>query len=213
MMHLSRLAEEMILWTSKQFDFVSLPEELTTGSSIMPQKRNPDAAELVRGKTGRVFGDLLSLLTTMKGLPLAYNKDSQEDKEPVFDAAKTLAICLQIMTKMVEGMQAKPENMLAAVKAGFPTATDFADWLVQNLNMPFRDAHHITGRAVKLAEGKNCGLEDLSLAELQGIEPRVTQAIFGVLTVESSVKSRKSYGGTAPENVTAQVKKAKSELA
>lgn len=212
MMHLSRLAEEMILWTSKQFDFVTLPQELTTGSSIMPQKRNPDAAELVRGKTGRVFGDLLSLLTVMKGLPLAYNKDSQEDKEPVFDAAETLAICLQIMTKMVEGIQAKPEKMLAAAKAGFPTATDFADWLVKNLSIPFRDAHHITGRAVVLAEGKNCGLEDLSLAELQTIEPRVTQDVFAVLSLEASVKSRTSYGGTAPENVVAQVKAARGEL-
>ena len=212
MVHLSRLAEEMVLWTSKQFDFVTLPEELTTGSSIMPQKRNPDAAELVRGKTGRVFGDLFTLLTVMKGLPLAYNKDSQEDKEPVFDAAETLAICLQIMTKMVEGMQAKPVKMLAAAKAGFPTATDFADWLVKNLGIPFRDAHHITGRAVKLAEDKNCGLEDLSLAELQSIEPRITQDVFAVLSLEASVKSRTSYGGTAPENVAAQVKAARGEL-
>jgi len=212
MMHLSRLAEEMIIWTSKQFDFVTLPEELTTGSSIMPQKRNPDAAELVRGKTGRVFGDLFTLLTVMKGLPLAYNKDSQEDKEPVFDAAKTLAICVQIMTKMVDGLKAKPEKMFAAAKAGFPTATDFADWLVKNLNMPFRDAHHVTGRAVKLAESKNCGLEDLSIEELQGIEPGVSEDVFNVLTLESSVKSRKSYGGTAPENVLEQVQAAKKEL-
>lgn len=212
MMHLSRLAEEMIVWTSKQFDFVTLPEELTTGSSIMPQKRNPDAAELVRGKTGRVYGDLLALLTVMKGLPLAYNKDSQEDKEPVFDTAKTLAICLQIMTKMVEGLTAKPEKMKASAAAGFPTATDFADWLVNNLNMPFRDAHHVTGRAVKLAEGKNCALEDLSLAELQKIEPRVNDSVFEILTLESSVNSRTSYGGTAPENVAAQVAKAKAEL-
>ncbi len=212
MMHLSRLAEEMIVWTSKQFDFATLPEELTTGSSIMPQKRNPDAAELVRGKTGRVYGDLVALLTVMKGLPLAYNKDSQEDKEPVFDTAKTLAICLQIMTKMVEGMQPKPEKMLAATTAGFPTATDFADWLVKNLNMPFRDAHHATGKAVKLAEKKECGLEDLSLVELQEIDASITEEIFEVLTVQSSVKSRVSYGGTAPSNVLEQVEKAKAEL-
>lgn len=209
-MHLSRLAEEMVIWTSKQFNFVALPEEYTTGSSIMPQKRNPDAAELVRGKTGRVYGNLVSLLTTMKGLPLAYNKDSQEDKEPVFDTADTLQDCLAVMIGMVEGMSANPEAMLAATKAGFPTATDFADWLVRELNIPFRNAHHITGEAVVKAEQKNCGLEELSLEELQKIEPKITKDIFKVLSVENSVKSRKSFGGTAPENVLAQIKAAKN---
>jgi len=211
MMHLSRLAEEMVIWTSKQFDFIKLPEEFTTGSSIMPQKRNPDAAELVRGKTGRVYGDLMGLLTTMKGLPLAYNKDSQEDKEPVFDAAETLEDCLAVMIGMIEGMSANKEKMRAAAKQGFPTATDFADWLVRELNIPFRDAHHITGQAVKLAEEKNCGLEDLSLDELQEIHTDINDGIFAVLSVENSVNSRTSYGGTAPANVLAQIKSAKKE--
>ena len=209
MMHLSRLAEELVIWTSKQFGFVNLPEEFTTGSSIMPQKRNPDAAELVRGKTGRTYGNLISLLTTMKGLPLAYNKDSQEDKEPVFDTSETLANSLAVMIGMIEGLTADKEKMLEAAKQGFPTATDFADWLVREIDVPFREAHHITGKAVVKAEEKNCGLEDLSLEELQEIEPKITEGIFEVLTVENSVKSRKSYGGTAPENVLEQIKKAR----
>lgn len=211
-MHLSRLAEELVVWTSKQFNFVSLPEEYTTGSSIMPQKRNPDAAELVRGKTGRVYGALNTLLTVMKGLPLAYNKDSQEDKEPVFDAAKTMQVCLKVMSGMINGMSANKEAMLAATKAGFPTATDFADWLVRELGIPFRDAHHITGAAVKLAEEKQCGLEGLSLEELQSIKPEITDSVFEVLSVESSVNSRKSHGGTAPEMVKLQVEAAKLQL-
>lgn len=212
MMHLSRLAEEMVIWCSAQFKFVTLSDKYTTGSSIMPQKRNPDAAELVRGKTGRVYGSLVALLTTMKGLPLAYNKDMQEDKEPVFDAAETLQICIKVTEGMILDMKVNAENMLRAASSGFSTATDFADWLVRELNIPFRDAHHITGKAVKLAEEKKCDLPDLSLAELQAIEPRITDKIFGVLGVENSVKSRKSYGGTAPDNVLAQVKKAQEEL-
>jgi argininosuccinate lyase len=212
MMHLSRLAEEMVIWCSAQFKFVTLSDKYTTGSSIMPQKRNPDAAELVRGKTGRVYGSLVALLTTMKGLPLAYNKDMQEDKEPVFDAAETLQICIKVTEGMILDMKVNAENMFKAASSGFSTATDFADWLVRELNIPFRDAHHITGKAVKLAEEKKCDLPDLSLAELQAIEPRITDKIFGVLGVENSVKSRKSYGGTAPDNVLAQVKKAQEEL-
>jgi len=212
MMHLSRLAEELIIWSSKQFNFIQLSEKFTTGSSIMPQKRNPDAAELVRGKTGRVYGDLMGLLTVMKSLPLAYNKDSQEDKEPVFDAAETLEICLKVSAGMIADLTVNKENMLKAASAGFPTATDFADWLVRNLNIPFRDAHHITGRAVKLSEEKNCGLEELSLGELQALQDGITIDIFNVLTPEASVKSRKSYGGTAPDNVLEQTRKAKVEL-
>lgn len=212
MMHLSRLSEELIIWSSKQFDFIKLSEKFTTGSSIMPQKRNPDAAELVRGKTGRVYGDLVSLLTTMKALPLAYNKDSQEDKEPVFDAAETLEICLKVTAGMIADLTVNTEKMLESVSAGFPTATDFADWLVRKVNIPFRDAHHITGKAVRLAEEKECTLEELSLGELQAIEGRITMDIYNYLTVEASAKSRTSYGGTAPDNVAAQVEIAKKEL-
>ena len=212
MMHLSRLSEELIIWSSKQFNFIKLSEKFTTGSSIMPQKRNPDAAELVRGKTGRVYGDLIGLLTVMKALPLAYNKDSQEDKEPVFDAAETLEICLKVTAGMIADLTVNNDEMLASVSAGFPTATDFADWLVRRLNIPFRDAHHITGKAVRLAEEKTCGLEELSLAELQAIEPRIDMRIYDVLTVQASVASRQSYGGTAPNLVKEQVEKAKQEL-
>ncbi len=213
MMHLSRLSEELITWSSKQFDFIRLSEKFTTGSSIMPQKRNPDAAELVRGKTGRVYGNLIGLLTVMKALPLAYNKDSQEDKEPVFDAAETLEICLKVSAGMIADLTVNTEKMLSSVTAGFPTATDFADWLVRKLNIPFRDAHHITGKAVRIAEEKNCGLEEISLGELQAIEPRIDMRIYDVLTVQASVASRQSYGGTAPNMVKAQVEKAKKELA
>ncbi len=212
MMHLSRLAEEIVIWCSAQFKFVTLSDKFTTGSSIMPQKRNPDAAELVRGKTGRVYGSLITLLTVMKALPLAYNKDMQEDKEPVFDAAETLQICLKVMAGMLLDMKVNSENMLKSASAGFATATDFADWLVRELNIPFRDAHHITGKAVKLAETKGVDISGLSLEDLQKIEPKITGNIFTVLGVENSVKSRKSYGGTAPDEVLKQVKKAKEEL-
>jgi argininosuccinate lyase len=199
--HLSRFAEELIIWSSSQFGFVKLSEAFTSGSSIMPQKRNPDGAELVRGKSGRVYGALMGLLTTCKGLTLAYNKDLQEDKEPVFDAAQTLSICLQVTTGMVADFTANKERMRESAMSGYSTATDLADWLVRSLNMPFRDAHHVTGRVVKAAEAKSCRLDELELSDMQTVEPRITKAVFDVLSVEASVKSRKSYGGTAPDLV------------
>lgn len=204
--HLSRFAEELIIWSSSQFGFIRLSESFTSGSSIMPQKRNPDGAELVRGKSGRVFGALLSLLTTCKGLTLAYNKDLQEDKEPVFDAAATLAICLQVTTGMVGDFTANTARMRESALSGYSTATDLADWLVRVLGIPFRDAHHITGRAVKLAEGKGVRLDELTLAEMQSIHPGITEDVFSVLTVEASVASRTSHGGTAPQNVKNAIK-------
>ncbi len=202
--HLSRFAEEIVLWATPQFGFAALSDKFSTGSSIMPQKRNPDAAELVRGKSGRVIGALTGLLVVMKGLPLAYSKDMQEDKEGVFDALQTLSLCLAAMTGMVEDLAPDTRRMEAAAGAGFATATDLADWLVRELGMPFRDAHHVTGRLVALAAARNLGLEQLSLEDLQGIEPRLTQAVFEVLGVGNSVASRTSYGGTAPDNVRAQ---------
>ena len=200
-MHLSRLAEEIVIWSTPQFGFVRLSDGFSTGSSIMPQKRNPDAAELVRGKTGRVFGALIGLLTVMKGLSMTYAKDMQEDKELVFGAADTLSLCLAAMTGMVSDMTIDPVKMRAAAASGFATATDLADWLVRTLKVPFREAHHITGRIVKAAETRGVELTDLPLAEMQKIEPRITDAVFGVLTVEASVASRISFGGTAPGNV------------
>ena len=173
-MHLSRFAEEIVLWTTPQFGFVRLSDAFSTGSSIMPQKRNPDAAELVRGKTGRIFGALLGLLTVMKGLPLAYSKDMQEDKEGAFDAFRTLALCLAAMTGMVEDMTPEPKRMKAAAGAGYATATDLADWLVQALKIPFRDAHHVTGRIVALAAKRGAPLEKLTLDEMRSVEPRIT---------------------------------------
>ncbi len=202
--HLSRFAEEIVLWATPQFGFAALSDKFSTGSSIMPQKRNPDAAELVRGKSGRIIGALTGLLVVMKGLPLAYSKDMQEDKEGVFDALQTLSLCLAAMTGMVEDLAPDTRRMEAAAGAGFATATDLADWLVRELGMPFRDAHHVTGRLVALAAARNLGLEQLSLEDLQGIEPRLTQAVFEVLGVGNSVASRTSYGGTAPDNVRAQ---------
>ena len=199
--HLSRLAEEIVLWSTPQFGFVALSDKFSTGSSIMPQKRNPDAAELVRAKIGRVVGALAGLTLVMKGLPLAYSKDMQEDKEPLFDAADSLALALAAMAGMVADMTVRPERLRAAASAGFATATDLADWLVRTLDVPFRQAHHITGRLVKLAEGKGVDLAGLSLAEMKSVEPRLTEAVFGVLGVEHSVASRTSFGGTAPENV------------
>ena len=207
--HLSRLAEEIVLWTSAQFAFVRLSDAYTTGSSIMPQKRNPDAAELVRGKTGRVIGALNALLIMMKGLPLTFSKDMQEDKEPTFDAADTLAVCLAAMAGMVADMKPNVAAMHAAAAVGFATATDLADWIVRSLGLPFRRAHHITGSLVKLAEDKGKRLSDLSLAEMQSVESRITRAVYDVLTVERSVASRVSYGGTAPANVRRQVKAAR----
>ena len=204
--HLSRFAEEIVLWTTPQFGFVRLSDAFSTGSSIMPQKRNPDAAELVRGKTGRIFGALLGLLTVMKGLPLAYSKDMQEDKEGSFDAFRSLALCLAAMTGMIEDITPDPKRMKAAAGAGYATATDLADWLVQALKIPFRDAHHITGRIVALAADRGVALEKLTLDEMQSVEPRITVEAFRVLGVERSVKSRISYGGTAPANVRRQAR-------
>ena len=205
--HLSRLAEEIVLWATPQFGFATLSDKFTTGSSIMPQKRNPDAAELVRGKSGRVIGALNGLLIVMKGLPLTYSKDMQEDKEGTFDALQTLSLCLAAMTGMIGDLKPDTEKMKAAAGAGYATATDLADWLVRSLGMPFRDAHHVTGRLVAIASGKGVALEKLALAEMQGVEPRITGEIFAVLGVEHSVKSRVSYGGTAPANVKAQARR------
>ncbi|HEX9169760.1 MAG TPA: argininosuccinate lyase, partial [Roseiarcus sp.] len=196
--HLSRFAEEIVLWTTPQFGFVRLSDAFTTGSSIMPQKRNPDAAELVRGKTGRIVGALIGLLTVMKGLPLAYSKDMQEDKEGVFDAFHTLPLSIAAMTGMVEDLTPDPKRMKAAAGAAHATATDLADWLVRALHMPFREAHHVTGRIVALAASRSVALEKLTLEEMKTIEPRITQEAFGVLGVDRSVRSRTSYGGTAP---------------
>ena len=210
--HLSRLAEEIVVWSSAQFRFVSLSESFSTGSSIMPQKRNPDAAELVRAKAGRIIGALTGLSVVMKGLPLAYSKDMQEDKEPVFDAADSLSLCVRAMTGMIGEMTVNAGNLLAAASAGFATATDLADWLVRELGMPFRDAHRVTGALVKLAENRGGGLADLSLEEMQTVEPRLTGAVFGVLTVQYSVASRTSFGGTAPDNVRAAVAAARERL-
>jgi argininosuccinate lyase len=204
--HLSRLAEEIVLWTTPQFGFVKLSDAFSTGSSIMPQKRNPDAAELARGKTGRIFGALIGLLTVMKGLPLAYAKDMQEDKEGVFDALQTLSLVVAAMTGMVQDMTPDTKRMKAAASAGYSTATDLADWLVRRLNIPFRDAHHITGRIVAAAAARGCGLEKLTLAEMQAAEPRIDEDVFTVLGVERSVKSRASYGGAAPANVRRQAR-------
>jgi argininosuccinate lyase len=204
--HLSRFAEEIVLWTTPQFGFVKLSDAFSTGSSIMPQKRNPDAAELVRGKTGRVVGALVGLLTVMKGLPLAYSKDMQEDKEGVFDALRSLSLCLAAMTGMVKDLTPDAKRMKAAAGAGYATATDLADWLVRTLKMPFREAHHITGRTVALASERGVALEKLALADLQGVEPRITKDAFDVIGVERSVNSRTSYGGTAPANVRRQAK-------
>jgi argininosuccinate lyase len=206
-MHMSRLAEEIIIWCSAPYQLIALSDAFTSGSSIMPQKRNPDAAELTRAKTGRVFGALLGLLTVMKGLPMAYAKDMQEDKEPVFDATGAIFLCLAATTGMIGDMTVNVARMQALAGSGFSTATDLADWLVRVLNMPFRDAHHVTGRIVALAELKNLDLPAVSLADMQAIEPRITQDVFGVLTVAASVASRTSFGGTAPANVAAAAKK------
>jgi argininosuccinate lyase len=210
--HLSRLAEEIVVWSSAQFGFVKLSDAWSTGSSIMPQKRNPDAAELVRAKTGRAVGSLVQLLTIMKGLPLAYSKDMQEDKQTTFDAFDALDLSLQAMTGMIATMTPNVERMRAAASSGFSTATDLADWLVRELNIPFREAHHITGAAVKAAETAGVALPDLPLAVLKAIEPRITDKVFAVLTVDASVASRKSYGGTAPERVREQIAAWKEKL-
>ena len=206
-MHLSRLAEEMVLWTSPQFGFARLSDRYSTGSSIMPQKRNPDAAELVRAKTGRIGGAFITLLMVMKGLPLAYAKDMQEDKEPTFDALIALKLGLAAMTGMVGDLEPDPRAMKKAAGRGHATATDLADWLVREAGLPFREAHHVTGRIVALADAKACDLGKLTLAELQSVDPRLTDGVFAVLDVGKSVKSRTSYGGTAPANVRREARK------
>jgi argininosuccinate lyase len=205
--HLSRFAEEIVMWTSPLVGFLRLSDRFTTGSSIMPQKRNPDAAELVRAKTGRIVGTLDALLMVMKGLPLAYQKDMQEDKEGAMDALAVLSLCLAAMTGMVRDMTPDADRMRAAAGLGYSTATDLADWLVQNLKMPFREAHHVTGRIVAAAEKAGLTLDRLPLPAMQEIEPRITMAVFKVLSVERSVASRTSFGGTAPKNVRTQAKR------
>ncbi|HEY9091862.1 argininosuccinate lyase [Parasphingorhabdus sp.] len=205
-LHLSRLAEEIIIWASQPFGFVKLSDEWSTGSSIMPQKRNPDAAELVRGHSGRIVGCLNALMMTMKGLPLAYSKDMQDDKPPVFEAHDLLGLSLAAMTGIVESVTFVPERMRAAADSGFSTATDLADWLVREINIPFREAHHITGAAVKLCEERGCDLADLGAADLAAIDARVKGYDMPDLSVEGSVASRTSYGGTAPEQVRQQIK-------
>ena len=210
--HLSRLAEEIVNWSSAQFNFVTLSDGFTTGSSIMPQKRNPDAAELIRAKTGRIFGAETALQTVMKGLPLAYSKDMQEDKEMTFDGLDTLSLSLVAMTGMIRDLSVNEKAMRQAAGSGFATATDLADWLVRVLNIPFREAHHITGSLVAMAEKRSCGLEDLSLQEMQSIKPDITNEVFDVLGLENSVRSRTSYGGTAPANVKVQIARWKELL-
>ncbi len=204
--HLSRLAEEIVLWTTVQFGFVRLSDAFSTGSSIMPQKRNPDAAELVRGKAGRIIGALAALMITMKGLPLTYSKDMQEDKEPTFDALTNLSLVIAAMAGMIRDMEPDARRMKTAAGAGYATATDLADWLVRTQKMPFREAHHVTARIVGLASARSVGLEKLNIAEMQSVHQGITPEVFAVLGVEKSVRSRTSYGGTAPANVRRQAK-------
>jgi argininosuccinate lyase len=210
--HLSRLADEIVLWATSAFKFLELSDGFSTGSSIMPQKRNPDAAELVRGKVGRISGCMNGLMMVMKGLPLAYSKDMQEDKEPVFQAVDDYVLCIAAMTGMIEDLKPRTDEMLKAAGLGFSTATDLADWLVRVLGLPFRDAHHVTGAVVKEAETRGVDLKDLPLDAMQAVEPRITADIYSVLSVEASVTSRTSFGGTAPENVKAAVKAAREKL-
>ena len=211
-MHLSRFAEELVIWSSAQFRFVRMSDRFSTGSSIMPQKRNPDAAELLRAKLGRILGATVALFTVMKGLPLTYSKDMQEDKEQVFDAADNLILGLAAMEGMVRDLTANRAALEQAASAGFSTATDLADWLVRALNLPFREAHHVTGALVKLAEDKGCDLPDLTLQDMQKIHGEITQEVYSVLGVQNSVASRTSYGGTAPDNVRAQIARWKEGL-
>ena len=211
-MHLSRLAEELVIWSSAQFRFVAMSDRWSTGSSIMPQKRNPDAAELLRAKIGRIFGANVALMTIMKGLPLTYSKDMQEDKEQTFDAADSLMLGLAAMTGMVADMKARPDDLRVAAAMGFSTATDLADWLVRELGLPFRDAHHITGSLVAMAEEQGCDLPELTLAQMQSVHADITDAVFDVLGVDNSVASRTSYGGTSPANVRAQIARWKDAL-
>ncbi|WP_274423050.1 argininosuccinate lyase [Chelativorans sp. YIM 93263] len=204
--HLSRMAEEIVIWATPQFGFVNLSDAFATGSSIMPQKKNPDAAELTRAKIGRINGNLVALLTVMKGLPLAYSKDMQEDKEAVFDTAETLDLMLAAMTGMVKDLEVNKAAMKKAAGHGYSTATDLADWLVREAGLPFREAHHVTGKAVALAEERKCALEKLPLADLQTIHSAITDDVYSVLSVANSVKSRTSYGGAAPAEVRKQIR-------
>jgi len=212
-MHLTRLAEELVIWASAGFQFVALSDAFTTGSSIMPQKRNPDAAELVRAKLGRMAGSFQGLLMVMKGLPLAYSKDMQEDKEAIFDAADSLELMLRAMEGMIRDLKPNREQMLAAAGLGHSTATELADWLVRALNLPFRDAHHVTGSMVKLADAQDCRLEDLALHDMQKIHPEINKDVYSVLGVQKAVTARNSYGGTAPEQVLDMIAFWKEELA
>ncbi len=205
-MHLSRLSEEIVIWMTPQFGFVTLTDRWTTGSSIMPQKRNPDAAELCRAKVARIAAAFQGLLMVMKGLPLTYSKDMQEDKETTFDALNSFRVAVAAMAGMIEDLEPVPDRMLAAASRGYSTATDLADWLVRTLKLPFREAHHVTGTIVRLAESRNLDLDQLTLADMQAVEPRITKDVFSVLSVESSVRSRTSYGGTAPQNVRKMAK-------
>ena len=211
-LHLSRLAEEFVLWASQPFGFVALSDQWSTGSSIMPQKRNPDAAELVRGHAGRIVGCQTALMVTMKGLPLAYSKDMQDDKPPVFEAHDLLGLSIAAMTGMVESATFRTDRMRGLAESGFATATDFADWLVREAGLPFREAHHVTGRAVKRAEELGVRLDELPFAEFQAIDARVNESLYDVLSVDASVASRTSFGGTAPANVRAAVRAARESL-
>ena len=211
--HLSRFAEEIVIWSSAQFRFIKLSDKFTTGSSIMPQKRNPDAAELVRAKTGRIIGAQTALQIVMKGLPLAYQKDMQEDKEQAFDAFESLELAIAATTGMVLDMEPESATLKKAAGSGFATATDLADWLVRELNMPFRDAHHVTGRIVAIASERGVDLTKVTLDEMQAVHPAITDAVYSVLTVDKSVRSRTSYGGTSPKNVRSQAKRWQRALA
>lgn len=210
--HLSRFAEECIIWVSKPYSYIQLPEQYTTGSSIMPQKKNPDASELIKGKTGRIFGDLQTLLVVMKALPLAYAKDMQEDKEPVFDAIENIILCIQATTDIIKGIEVNRNNMLRALNQGFPNATDLADYLVKKLNIPFRQAHHITGEIVKITENKNLTLETLDLKDMQAICKNIEEDVFDAISIKNSLNSRKSYGGTSPQRVKEAIMQANNIL-
>jgi argininosuccinate lyase len=207
--HLSRLSEEIVIWCSAPFRFIALSDAFTTGSSIMPQKRNPDAAELTRAKVGRIVGAFVALCTILKGLPLTYGKDMQEDKEPLFDAADSLELGIAAMTGMIRDLKANPERMRAVASADYSVATDLADWLVRKVGLPFRQAHHVTGRLVGIAADKGIDLDKLSLEEMQAVEPKIDRSVYRVLTVEASVNARKSLGGTAPSNVERAVAEAR----
>ena len=210
--HLSRLAEELVIWSSDGFNFVKLSESHTTGSSIMPQKRNPDAAELIRAKPGRIFGNLISLMTVLKGLPMTYGKDMQEDKEPIFDTASNIELCILNMDNMIKEIKPIPDKMMEALQKGYPTATDLADYLVKNLKIPFREAHQLTGKIVLLAETKMTSLEDLTLQDIQSVVPNADLKILEVVKIQNSVSSRVSYGGTAPKNVLKAIENAKKRF-